>query len=100
MGPVVVAGMNSPGQQLSEIFERLRLVENAVNQHVAECGIRNENRAQWERRMDVVVEKCVDGIESLNVSRAQLVGYIAGAAAVGALTGGAMFQGLLKLFHG
>jgi len=74
--------------QASELFERLRAVETAVERHTAECRIRNENRDKWEVAVGA-------DVTSLKLDRAKFIGI---AIAVSTLASALGSGGVLALF--
>lgn len=84
-------------RELSEIFERLRTVETVVNGHVSGCGEQNRARDRWESKMEGEVGHLRVDVASLNASRAQMMGYVAGASAVGSIIGAVLSAIVPKL---
>lgn len=82
----------------AELFQRLRVVETAMARHEAECLVRNEREEESRRHTAEIFGQVINRLGSLEESRAKVLGYLFGVAAVGSGVGGGVVAAAIKLF--
>ncbi len=89
-----------PNESAAEIYRRLNAVEQAISNHVAGCGEQNRARERWEIKTDGSIEVLYAEVGRLKQSDAHMMGWLAGASAIGSVLGAALGAVLTRWMGG